>query len=197
MRHTVTIIAICLLAACAEEPPPRSVQEFVDNEILLEAAMVRCAANRVETRYEAECVNAREAVKIIAAREEDERQARMEALSEQKRRALRRTLDAKAEARKRAAEQKRLREEAAYLAQFGELPPSAEDREETADGNAPTLEVPAASSQDQSGDAVGGQMSVQPPSDGGNAPGVQVAPKEESAPSELSEIREELKNRQQ
>ncbi len=155
--------------------------------------MVRCAANRVQTRYEAECVNAREATNIIAAREERERQAEMEALSEKKRRALRRTLDARAEARKRAAEQERLREEAAYLAQFGELPPAAVVDEGADDsGNAPTALLPSGESEKSS--AAGTPMPS--PVDGGNAPGITVEP-EEPEPSDLSQIREELRNRQQ
>ncbi len=197
MRIACLTVVVCLVAACAEEPRPRSIQEFVDDSILLEAAMVRCSANRVQTRYEAECVNAREAVKIIAAREEKERQAEMEALSEKKRRALRRTLDARAEARKRAAERERLREEAEYLAQFGELPPSANANEESEDsGNAPGAVLP-----DGSGDGVSSAGVPMPtPVDGGNAPGVTVEPEpepEEPPQSDLSQIREELRNRQQ
>ena len=155
--------------------------------------MVRCSANRVQTRYEAECVNAREAVKIIAAREEKQRQAEMEALSEKKRRALRRTLDAAAEARKRAAERERLRREAEYLAQFGELPPPDVTDEATIDnGNAPSAVLPPTAGDDSS--TAGTPMPE--PLDGGNAPGMTVAP-EEPAQSDLSQIREELRNRQQ
>ena len=193
MRIVSLFIVVCLAAGCAEEPPPPSIQQFVDDSILLEAAMVRCSANRVETRYEAECVNAREAVKIIAAREEKDRQAEMEALSEKKRRALRRTLDAAAEARKRAAERERLRREAEYLAQFGELPPPEEGDEATQEvGNAPTADLPPPPEQD----AGAAGTPVTGPVDGSNAPGVTVAP-EEPPQSDLSQIREELRNRQQ
>ena len=193
MRIVSLIIVVCLAAGCAEEPPPPSIQQFLDDSILLEAAMVRCSANRVETRYEAECVNAREAVKVIAAREEKDRQAEMEALSEKKRRALRRTLDAAAEARKRAAERERLRREAEYLAQFGELPPPEEGDEATQEtGNAPTADIPPPPEQD----AAAAGTPVPGAADGSNAPGVTVAP-EEPAQSDLSQIREELRNRQQ
>ena len=193
MRLVSLFIVVCLVAACAKEPPPPSVQQFLDDSILLEAAMVRCSANRVQSRYEAECVNAREAVKVIAAREEKQRQAEMEALSEKKRRALRRTLDAAAEARKRAAERERLRKEAEYLAQFGELPPPEVSDETAPDsGNAPVADVPPAGAQDAANDGTPIPSAV----DGGNAPGVTVAP-EEPAQSDLSQIREELRNRQQ
>ena len=114
--------AIGALFACAEEPPPPTVDEFLNNSVLLDATMVRCGVNRASTKYEAECVNAREAINRIAKAEEDARRAEHEAQSQRKRRALRRTQEAAAEARRRAAEAARQREEAAYLAQFGEHP---------------------------------------------------------------------------
>ena len=112
-----------LLVGCAEEPPPRSVEEFLENRILLEATMVRCGENRNESKYEAECVNAREAINRIAAEDQRARRAELEAQSERKRRALRRTQEAAAEARRRAAEARRRREEAEYLGIFDDLPP--------------------------------------------------------------------------
>ena len=132
----------------------------------------------------------------MAAREERQRQAELEAQSEKKRRALRRTLDARAEARKRAAEQARLREEAEYLAQFGELPPAAvAQEEEEATGNAPKAILPSGPAEEQSGAGRPMPSAV----DGGNAPGVTVQPEEPEEPeqSDLSQIREELRNRQQ
>jgi hypothetical protein len=113
-----------LLSACAKELPPRSVDEFVENPILLEATMVRCAENRSQKKYDAECVNARDAVNRISAMQEKEQRAELEARSEQKRQALRRTQEAAAEARRQAAEAQRLREEAAYLGQFDAVPPT-------------------------------------------------------------------------
>ena len=103
---TALFLGICLLAGCAEKAPPsRTVTEFVDNPLLLEAAVVRCAKNRAETRYDAECINAREAVNIVQAKEEALRRAELEERSERKREALRRTQQAAAEARQREAEQ--------------------------------------------------------------------------------------------
>lgn len=119
-----------LLGACAEEPPPRSVQDFVDNPQFLEAAVVRCSENRAESRYDAECVNARQAASQIEAREERKRREKLETVSQQKRDALRRTQRAAAEARRRAAELEALRKEAEYLAQFGESPEAETGRSE-------------------------------------------------------------------
>jgi len=178
------------LVACTREPPPRSVQEFLDNPILLEAALVRCSRDRDETRYHAECVNAREANKQIAAEEEAARRAELEARSERKRQALRRTQEAAAEARRRASEAERLRKEAEYLAQFGELPPpGADDDASMTTGNVPIAVVPEASGGDAlpsyEGDTV-------PASDGGNAPVVEQA---DEPASDIQAIREELKRR--
>ena len=117
---TALIVGIGLLAGCAPEAPPaRTVTEFIDNPILLEAAMLRCAKDRATMKYEQECINAREAVKRIQAKEEERRSVELEARSERKRQALRRTQQAAAEARRRSAEAERLRKEAEYLAPFG------------------------------------------------------------------------------
>ncbi len=141
--RTLTGAFLCAgLLACDNEPPPRTVTEFMENPILLEAAVVRCAQNRAESRYDAECMNAREAVKIIEAREEASRRAGLEAESERKRQALRRTQQAAAEARRRAEEERRRREEAEYAAQFGEPPPESAATD-MADSNAPMAVLPA------------------------------------------------------
>jgi hypothetical protein len=174
----------CLLFACGKEVPPRSVSEFVENPILLEATMVRCAQNRAETKYDAECVNAREAINRIEAAQDQARRKEFEAQSEQKRQALRRTQEAAAEARRRAADAQRRREEAAYLGQF-DAPPETANPAQVPNSANPALPVPPA-----------------------NAPGVQIAPEpaaeqnaassaaETPAPADLEAIREELKRRQ-
>jgi len=180
-----------MLAACAEEPRPRSVTEFVENPILLEAAMIRCAQDRSKTRYDSECVNARQAVARIQAKEEAARAAALEASSESKRDALRRTQAAAAEARRRAAEGKRLREEAEYQAQFGVAPPTdLESGESLPDGNVPVAVVPDAVDNVPASDSYG---DAQPAIDGGNAPVVNSEP--ESPESDLESIRDELRRR--
>ncbi|MFQ6004783.1 MAG: EexN family lipoprotein [Woeseia sp.] len=122
-RLTIICGGFGLLVGCAREPPPRSVAEFLENRILLEATMIRCGENRNMSKYEADCVNAREAINRIAAEEQRARRAELEAQSERKRKALRRTQQAAAEARRRAAEERRRREEAEYLGVFEDLPP--------------------------------------------------------------------------
>ena len=177
---TALFVGISLLAGCAEKAPkPRSVTEFVDNPLLLEAAVVRCARDRAESRYDPECINAREAVDIVQAKEEALRRAELEERSERKRRALRRTQQAAAEARRRAEEAERLRKEAAYLAQFGALPSPGGEADTGAklpEGNVSIAVVPKESRDGQPATAYG---DVLPATDGGNAPVAVPAPEEE------------------
>ena len=195
LRVTVLLGGLALVAGCAEPPPPRSVQEFVDNPLVLEAALVRCSRNRAETRYEAECFNAREANKIIAAREDATRRAEFEAQSERKRQALRRAQEAAAEARRRAAEAERRREEAAYLAQFGQLPPAAAEQVQEPDtGNVPIAVLPEPAADVTGGDAGYREPLNVAPSTSSNAPVAEVEPEPDS-PRDLDAIREELKRR--
>ena len=196
-RLTTLLLGAAVLAGCADkEPPARTVTEFVENPILLEAAMVRCSRDRRESRYEQECINAREAVNRIEAKEEAVRRAEMEARSESKRRALRRMQEAQAEARRRAEEADRLRREAEYLAQFGVLPPSDEtgDEEELPAGNVPLAVVPESEVNEQLSDTSGQPLAA---GDGSNAPVMRTEPEEESqeAPADLQDVREELRRR--
>ncbi len=187
LRFTLLLCGVAALWGCAEEVPPPSVQDYLADPNALEAAVVRCAANRSETRYEAECVNARQAVTIIEARKDRERRDAFEAESAAKRAALRRTQQAAAEARRRAEEAEQRRREAAYLAQFGELPPAEDDEaaeDETA-VNAPGAVLPPAPET-----PAGSLPEEAPASDGGNAPVVDTEP-----PADLDSIREELRRR--
>jgi hypothetical protein len=176
IRNTAVIAVMVLLTACTKEPPPPSVSEFMENSILLESAMVRCARNRSETKYEAECVNAREAANRLATAEEQARREKLEAQSERKRQALRRTLEAAAEARRRAEEARRRQAEAEYLGQFDAPPPEAENGDVPAD-----MPVPAG------GPESGAETSDATASD---STGTQ------EAPADLQAVRDELKRRQ-
>jgi len=142
MQSILLLGGVTLFAGCGREPPPRSVHEFLDEPILLEATMVRCAQNREETRYDVECVNARQAVSLIEAREERARHDAFELESKRKREALIRTQKAAAEARRRAAEAEALRKESEYLAQFGESPPPTIEEDDQQAANAPLAVIP-------------------------------------------------------
>ncbi len=178
-----------LLAGCGKEPPPPSVSDFVDDPMLLEAAVVRCGENRHEKRYDAECVNARQAVSIIAERQDREKAKAFEAQSERKREALRRTQQAAAEARRRSEEAEQRRKEAEYLSQFGEVPPTPADGSAPAPGttNAPTAVLPQPAKQ-ATGEA---QPAAPPPTDEGPAPVVA-----EDHPMDIDAIRDELQKRE-
>ena len=184
---TTTLV---FLAACSEPPPPRSVTQFLEKPFLLEAALVRCTHNRAESRYDAECINAREAVKIIEAKEEEARRADLDKQSQRKRDALRRTQRAAAVARQRAAEARRLRDEAEYLAQFGQLPPSEHVTDEEMTGNVPLAVVPETTNDDLNASEVAGPL----PTTGSNAPIAEVTP-EVAPPTDLESVRNELRRR--
>jgi len=184
------VAATTLLAACSEPPPPRTVSQFMENPNLLEAALVRCTHNRSETRYDPECINAREAARLTEVESEKIRRAELELESQRKRDALRRTQRAAAEARRRAAEAARQREEAEYLAQFGVLPESATSNDEPMSGNVPLAVIPEAPVEESTPAGTGESL----PATGSNAPAMEVAPEEEP-PSDLASIRDELRRR--
>ncbi|MEM7502640.1 MAG: EexN family lipoprotein [Pseudomonadota bacterium] len=187
IKSAILAASAFFVAGCAEEQPPPSVQEFMNDAVLLDATMVRCSVNRAQTKYEPECMNAREAINRVARAEEAERRASLEAQSERKRQALRRTQEAAAEARRRAAEAARLREEAAYLAQFETGPEGQADGSVAAPINPAGSEPPAAA-----GGTVIPQAAPQPSAE--PAPIPQSAPPE--AGSGLDDVREELRRRQ-
>jgi hypothetical protein len=188
VRLTLLLCGLFMLGACAEEVPPTSVQDFIDDPITLEAAVVRCSQNRSQSRYEAECVNARQAISIIEAKEERARRDAFEAESDKKRQALRRTQQAAAEARRRAQEAEQRRREAEYLAQFGELPPAENDNTGIDDAamNAPSAVIPA-----HDAETTPRTGNEQPATDGGNAPVAEPSP----PATDLDAVREELRKR--
>jgi len=188
--YTIVASLVGLLSACGQEPPPaRSVTELMDSPFLLEAAMVRCAEDRTKTKYDPECINAREAANRLDAEDRRERQADLEAQSERKRKALRRTQEAAAEARRRTAEAERMRQEAEYLGVFESVPDARSNLSQ---------EVPVAA----------GEPQAEQPNLPGNQPGATLSPQdlqaaepsmnEESAAelTDIDSVREELKQRQ-
>ena len=175
----ILLIVLAGLTACAEPPPPPTVEEFLADSVLLDATMVRCGANRSSTKYEADCVNAREAINRMALAEEEAKRADLEQQSERKRRALRRAQEAAASARRRAAEAERLRQEAAYLSQF----------------DSPTEGVPAAGPAQE---IEGGQPPINEAVPDSQQPELPPDTPTEAAPTggDLDAIREELRRRQ-
>jgi hypothetical protein len=203
MKRTVRLFfVLSLLGACGKEPPPPTVAEFMEDPILLEATMVRCGQDRSATRYEAECINAQDAVDRIAAAREQERRKELEGESERKRQALRRAQEAAADARRRAQEAEKRREEAAYYGEFEPLPPkddtSGDEEPPAGQGESGAPADPAETglpdnSQPVPPDGAAERVPVIIESDPGmSSQGETEAP----APTDLDAVREELKRRQ-
>lgn len=190
IRPIINIALLCLAVACAEEEPPRSVDELENSPFLLEAALVRCAQDRTNTKYDPECINAREAVSRLETRAREARHEDLEAQSVRKRRALRRTQEAAAEVRRRIAEADRQRQEAEYLGLFETVPD-----EET--GATATTAVIDAIANEAAAEAVlpGNQPgAVLSPPDSQSE--VEAGEQPEPVPDSIESIREELKERQ-
>lgn len=185
LHKTSCFCGLLLLGACAEEPPPISAAEFMQNPRLLEATMVRCAQNRAESKYVAECMNARDAVNRLEAAAERTRREGLEKQSERKRQALRRTQEAAAEARRRSLEEQRKREEDEYLfggGSGGDVAAPPTDAGPQTSGNEPTAIVEPV------------EPATTLPSD--TAPPAADEPVEPPA-TDLGAIREELRRRQE
>ena len=180
----VTIsLAGMLLAGCDEPKAPVTVAEFMENPRLLEATMVRCGQNRSEMKYEAECVNARDAVNRLERAAERERRLQLEAQSDRKRQALRRTQEAAAAARRRAEEEQRRRQEAAYLGVFE-------------DGSAVSHEAPVQAPPPATGNAPVAEYDA-PPTPETLSEEVPVIDGSPAESSDLEAVREELRRRQE
>jgi hypothetical protein len=111
MRYALTLpIALLALAGC-EEPQPRSVAEFLENEAALYGTLERCE-NLPGAGADAECRNAREAAERIAAIEERAMRKGREQAFETARAEYREQLDRERSLRMKAeteAEEARLR----------------------------------------------------------------------------------------
>lgn len=185
---TILSCSWLILSACAEPPPPVSVSQFMENPRLLEATMVRCGQNRAEMKYQAECLNAREAVNRLASAEESAKRKQMEAQSERKRQALRRTQQAAAEARRRALEAQRAREEAEYLGLFEQLPDGSDTAQPT---------PPQANTQSMPDNGAIGEAPQPVAASGESDNTAAEATSKDNTPTEsdLQSIREELRRR--
>jgi hypothetical protein len=197
----VLVFVLSALAACGEEPAPHSVGEFIEDPILLEATMVRCGQDRAASRYEPECINARDAAGAMAKAREEASRRELETESERKRQALRRAQEAAAAARRRVQEAQRKKEEAEYYGEFDPLPREEQvpgtpddtdrDREEREPVDPPAASTPPAS-------AIAADAAAQPEpevslpvSDDASASDPATA-----AGTDLEGVREELKRRQ-
>jgi hypothetical protein len=77
------------MVACAPQPAPRSVIDFMDDGLAREGVLIRCNESREETVSDLDCVNARRAEAAIALEAERARAPQLEQESEAKLVALR------------------------------------------------------------------------------------------------------------
>lgn len=113
MNKFSIVVLICLsVLACSKPPPATSVNEFIEDKALLDAAILRCSENRSVRKTEEVCTNARRAAGIIAAREEDEKRTQLEEESERQREALRQRREREQQRVAVAEEQTRVEQEA-------------------------------------------------------------------------------------
>ncbi len=115
IRRILVAMTVPLALAACDRPEPRSVQEFMADEIALTGTLVRCQDMGSEAIQDPECQNARRASERLAALDEErQRQAREEEF-QRKRAALRERQDRERAAREAAAAAARIEEEQALL----------------------------------------------------------------------------------
>lgn len=182
------------ISGCSDGPPPRTVAEFLDDPIGLEATLSRCNADRSLTRDDPECINAREANNRMAAEDQRRLERDLERESQRKLDAIRRRNESAAIAARQAEEAAKAREEALYEQQF-EIVPETERAPED-----------SSRSQPDSGPMEPAETSVVPenPADEGAPEPVSDRPSEEtldsqaeSDPSDLESLRQEMNRRNQ
>jgi len=118
------LLGVTWLAGCSE-PPPRTVLEYIEDPVLMEATLARCRQEGASSRDDPSCANARRAADRVAADREIERRARLEAESERRREQRRHQQQAVEEAQRQAEEARLRAEQEAYDASWTP-PPIAE-----------------------------------------------------------------------
>jgi hypothetical protein len=108
------------LAACAPEPAPRTVLDFMEDGYARDGVLTRCNRNRDETLSNEECANARRAAAALAIEAERARAPALEQESEAKLLALREREARRAAAEQDAAAAARVAAEIAYEARWND-----------------------------------------------------------------------------
>lgn len=135
---TIVGLLAAALGACSEAPP-RTVLEYMEDPVLMEATLARCRQEAIGSSDDVSCANARRAAARLAAQADEARRARLEAESERAREARRRQDEAAEAARRQAEEATRRDELEAYDASWvpAERPDEGAPAESRADGPLP------------------------------------------------------------
>ena len=112
------LLVAAALAACAPQPEPRTVLDFMEDGLAREGVLTRCNQNRDATSADEECANARRASAAFALEAERARAAGLEQASESKLLALREGQARTAAAEQEATAAARAAAEAAYEARW-------------------------------------------------------------------------------
>jgi hypothetical protein len=112
------LLIAAALAACAPQPEPRTVLDFMDDGFAREGVLTRCNQNRDVTSADEECANARRAAAALALEAERARAPGLEQSSESKLLAVRESEAREAAAEQEAAASARAAAEAAYEARW-------------------------------------------------------------------------------
>lgn len=132
-RSLSLLLGLCaVLAACVDEPPPRSFTEFMDDRFAREGTLVRCNSDRTATANDPECINARRAAAALASQDDAAQREQRDAQSEVRLLAARQRQAAQQQAAQRAEVAAQAEEQLAYESLWEEAqasePPPVEGR---------------------------------------------------------------------
>jgi hypothetical protein len=141
LRAGLALLMAAAMAACAPQPEPRTVLDFMDDGLARDGALNRCNQNRDATLADVECANARRAAAIVALEGERARVAALERESADKLVALRQRQERQSVAEESTAAAALAAAEANYEARWRN-PAGARPAEGAAPGAAPAYGVP-------------------------------------------------------
>ncbi len=122
LRAGLALLTAVALAACAPEPQPRSVFDFMEDGLARDGVLTRCNRDRSATLDDVECANARRAAGIVALEADRARETALARESANKLAALRQREDRQSLAEQDASAAALAAAEAAYEARWRNPP---------------------------------------------------------------------------
>ena len=141
LRAGLALLVAAALAACAPQPEPRTVLDFMDDGLARDGALTRCNQDRDATLTDEECANARRAAAIVALEGERARESTLERESADKLVALRQRQERQSIAEQSTAAAALATAEANYEARWRN-PSGSRPAAGAASGAAPAYGVP-------------------------------------------------------